>query len=98
MHGAGLCELANKTAIGSGYSTRSFAISSPERMRIGPGWARNGLWLVVLSYRAGINKTSEGHAVSLEAPARDIPGDGVYAFRMHTADDARTLAEVLSGE
>jgi hypothetical protein len=98
MGAAGLWELANMTAIGSGHSAHTFPISSVKRVGIGPGWARNGLWLVILPYLAGINKMSEGHAVSFEAPAGDIRGDGVYAFHMHTADDARELAGVLSGK
>ena len=98
MGAAGLWELANMTAIGSGHSTHTFPIGSVKRVRIGPGWARNGLWLVILPYVAGINKMSEDRAVSFEAPAGDILGDGVYALHMHTADDAREHAGVLSGE
>jgi hypothetical protein len=51
-----------------------------------------------LPYVAGINKMSEGQAVSFEAPAGDIPGDGVYAFHMNTEDEAVELAGLLSGE
>jgi hypothetical protein len=98
MGAAGLWELANMTAIGSAHCTHTFPISSVKRVRIGPGWARNGLWLVISPYLAGINKMSEDHAVSFEAPAGDIPGDGVYALRTQSADDVRELAGVLSGE
>ena len=47
---AGLWELANVTAIGTGQPTQTFPTGSVKRVRIGPGWARNGLWLVILPY------------------------------------------------
>jgi hypothetical protein len=94
---AGLWEMANMTAIGPGHPTHSFAVSSVKRVKIGPGWARKGLWLVILPYVAGINKMSEGHAVSFEAPAGDVAGDAVYAFHMHTEEEAAELARLLQG-
>jgi hypothetical protein len=94
---AGLWEMASMTAIGSGYPTHSFPLSSVKRVKIGSGWARNGLWLVILPYVAGINKMAEGYAVSFEARAGDVAGDAVYAFHMHTKEEARELAGVLRG-
>lgn len=85
-------------AIGTGHPTHTFPIGLVKRVRIDPGWARNGLWLVILPYVAGLNKMSEGHAVSFEAPAGDMPGDGVCAFHMSTEDGAAELVGLLSGE
>jgi hypothetical protein len=98
MGAAGLWEMANMATIGSGHPTHSFPLSSVKWVNIGPGWAREGLWLVILPYVAGINKLSEGHAVSFEAPAGDVAGDAVYAFHMHTEKEARELARLLQGE
>ncbi len=95
---AALWELANMMAIEPGHPTHSFPVSAVKRVKIGPGWARNGLWLVILPYVAGINKASEGHCVSFEAPAGDMSGDAVYAFHMRTTDDAQALATLLEGE
>jgi hypothetical protein len=95
---AGLWEYENMMAIGSGYRTHSFPVSAVERVKIGPGWARNGLWLVILPYVGGINKASQGHCVSFEAPAGDTSGESVYAFHMHTEDEARALARLLEGK
>ena len=94
---AGLWEYANMKAIGSGHPTQSFPVSAVKRVRIGPGWARNGLWLVILPYVPGINKMARGHCVSFEAPAGDTGRDAVYAFHMHTEDDAEALARLLEG-
>jgi hypothetical protein len=66
-------------------------------VRIGSGWARKGLWLVILPYVAGINKMAEGYAVSFEAAAGDVAGDAVYAFHMHTKEEATELARLLQG-
>jgi hypothetical protein len=67
-----------------------FPVTSVKRVKIGPGWARNWLWLLILPYVAGINKMSEGHAVSFEAPAGDAPGDAAYAFHMHRGKRQRS--------
>ena len=95
---AGLWELANLMAIGSGHPTQTFTLDLVKRVKIGPGWARNGLWLVILPYVAGLNNVSEGHTLSFEAPAGDVAGDAVYAFHMHTEEDAAELARLLQGD
>lgn len=97
MGAAGLWEMANMTAIGSGHPTHNFPVGSIKWVKIGPGWARKGLWLVILPYVAGINKMAEAHTVSFEAPAGDVAGDAVYAFHMHTGEDAGELARLVQG-
>lgn len=88
-------ELANMMAIGSGHPMVSFPISAVKRVRIGPGWARKGLWLVILPYVAQLNKVSQGHTVSFEAPDGESGRGVVYALHMHTEDDAHALAQSL---
>jgi hypothetical protein len=63
-----------------GQPTTSFPLTAVKRVRVGRGWARNSLWLVILPYVAQINEISEGRVVSFEAPAGDVAGDAVYAF------------------
>jgi hypothetical protein len=78
-----------------GYQSTSFPISSVKRVRIGRGWARNGLSLILLPFIAGLNKSSEGRVVSFEAPDGDTGKDAVYAFYMRKEDDPQTLARLL---
>ena len=51
-----------------------------------------------MPYVAGINKIQEGYRVSFDGPAGDVEGDAVYAFHMHTEEDASGLACLLRGE
>jgi hypothetical protein len=81
-----------------GQPTTSFPVGAVRRVKIGRGWARNGLWLVILPYVAQLNKISEGRVVSLEAPDGDTRGDAVYAFHMYGEDDAAALAALLEGK
>ena len=99
--GAGcLWEGANLAAFAAGTmgQTTSFPVSAVKRVKIGHGWARNGLWLVILPYVAQINQLSEGRVVSFEAPDGDTGADAVYAFYMYTEEDAQTLVRLLEGE
>jgi hypothetical protein len=73
----------------------SFPISSVKRVKIGPGWARNGLWLILLPFIAGLNKASEERTVSFEAPDGDTGKGAVYAFHMHIKDNPRDLARFI---
>jgi hypothetical protein len=74
--------MANLGAMEAGEPMHHFPVTSVKRVKTGAGWARNRLWLVILPYVAGVNKMSEGHAVSFEAPAGDAPGDAVCAFHL----------------
>lgn len=78
-----------------GYQSTSFPISSVKRIKIGRGWARNGLWLILLPFIASLNKASEGRVVSFEAPDGDTGKDAVYAFYMRIEDDPQVLARLL---
>ncbi|MFC1946327.1 hypothetical protein ACFLXY_00230 [Chloroflexota bacterium] len=81
-----------------GYWSTSFPKSSVKRVKIGRGWARNGLWLILLPFIAGLNKASEGRVVSFEAPDGDTGKDAVYAFYLRIEDDPKVLARLLEGK
>jgi len=79
------------------HKTTSFPLSSVKRVKIGRGWARKGLWLVILPYVAQINKLSEGHVVSFEAPDGVKSGDSVYAIYFWDERDVANFARLLEG-
>ncbi|UCC17969.1 MAG: hypothetical protein JSU58_05300 [Dehalococcoidales bacterium] len=81
-----------------GYQSTSFPISSVKRVKIGRGWARNGLWLLLLPFVAGLNKASEGRAVSFEAPDGETGKDAVYTFYTSIKDDPYVLTRLLEGK
>jgi hypothetical protein len=96
--GAGcLWEMMNLTAFVAGTrgETTEFPLAAVRDVRIGLGWARNGLWLAILPYIPALNKLSEGLCVSFEAPDRATAGDVVYALYMRSKDDAIALARLL---
>lgn len=98
--GAGcMWELMNLTAFGQGVrgETVSFAVSEVQDVRIGTGWARRGMWLLLLPYFKGIDSMAKGLAVSFVAPDGK-PNGGVYALHMRTPEDAQTLAALLEGK
>jgi len=98
--GAGcLWEMMNLIAFGQGTrgETVSFPVSRVQEVRIGAGWARRGMWLLLLPYFKGIDSMSKGLAVSFVAPD-GTPHGGVYALHMRTPGDANTLAALLKGE
>ena len=99
--GAGcLWELANLTAFAEGKAgeTTSFPVSTVKRVMIGRGWARNGLWLVIPPYIAGINQMAGEFVVSFEAPGGETGRDVVYALHMQTTEDAQALGRLFKDE
>ena len=80
------------------YQTAAFPVSSVKQVKIGRGWARNWLWLVILPFVAQINKISEWLVVSFEAPDGETGKDAVYAFLMPNKDKAQALASLLEGK
>jgi hypothetical protein len=99
--GAGcLWELANLTAFLEGTTGKAatFPLDTVNRVRIGRGWARKGMWLLILPYVAGINSLAEGFCVSFEAPDGDTGREVVYALHMQTSEEARALAGLLEGD
>ena len=96
--GAGcLWEMANLTAFieATRGTTITFPLSRVKRIKIGRGWARKGMWFLILPYVAGINSLAEGVCVSFEAPDGETGREVVYALHMQSPDEARKLAELL---
>lgn len=96
--GAGcMWEAMNLNAFSEGRpgETQSFPVSAVRDVRIGRGWARKGLWLVVRPYVGGIDALAEGHAVSFEAPDDRTGGCAVYALHLRTPEDATRFASLL---
>jgi hypothetical protein len=90
-------ELANVVAFTEGAmgQAATFSMSTVKRVKVGRGWARNGLWLAIPLFVPGINQWAEGSVVSFEAPDGETGRDVVYAFQMQTKEDARSLAKLL---
>jgi len=90
-------ELANVNAFSEGTmgTTVEFPVSAVKGVKIGRGWARNGLWLVVPLYMPVLNRMAEGYCVSFEAPERETGRDTVYALHMQTRGIAQSLAYLL---
>jgi len=96
--GAGcLWELVNLTAFveGTPGQIALFSAHTVKRVRIGPDWARNGLWLVIPPYVPLVNQAAKDYCVSFEAPDGETGEDAVYAFHMQTQEDAQVLARAL---
>ncbi|NPV09298.1 MAG: hypothetical protein HPY83_15230 [Anaerolineae bacterium] len=96
--GAGcMWEAMNLNAFSEGKrgETQSFPVSAVRDVRIGRGWARKGLWLVLLPYVRRIDALAEGHAVSFEAPDDGTGANAVYALHMRTPEDALQLVAIL---
>jgi len=94
--GAGLWPGLGEVLHDKGYlKALEFPRSSVREVDIGKGWAKGGLEVVLLPYRAGIDKLAEGLAVSFFAP--DEFGREVrFAMDMYTPERARELAGLLA--
>jgi hypothetical protein len=90
-------ELANVVAFTKGTTGQAavFSVSTVKRVKVGRGWARNGLWLAIPLFVPGINQWAEGSVVSFEAPDGETGRNVVYAFQMQTKEDAGSLAKLL---
>ena len=90
-------ELANVNAFSEGTmgTTIEFPMNAVKRVKIGRGWARNGLWLVIPLFVPGLNQMAEGYCVSFEAPDGETERDAVYALHMQTKEIAQSLADLL---
>ena len=90
-------ELANVVAFSAGSAGERvcFPLSSVQHVSVGPGWARRGIWLVVLPYYPLLDRLSRC-VVSFEAPASPEGGRAVYALLAASAAEARALAAALA--
>jgi hypothetical protein len=97
--GAGcLWELEILMELGAGIPGKSvcFPRGSVKNIQVGRGWARRGMWLLILPYIAFVDKMADGYCVSFEAPDGEREGDDVYALHMRSREDARRLAVSLA--
>ncbi len=93
-----LWEYQTSLAPERGFRTASFLVSAIKRVKIGRGWARNWLWLVILPFVTQINKISEGLVVSFETPDDETGKDAVFALLTSNNEEARSLAKILEGK
>jgi len=88
----GLGEVMNKQGI---FKALEFPRAAVREIDIGQGWAKGGLEVVLWPYKAGVDKMSEGLAVSFFAPD-ELGREVRFAFDLYTRESARELAEMLS--
>ena len=92
-----LWSAANMGACASGeFPTVSFDVGEVKRVKIGAGWARQGLWFVIPYFIPLVNKGAEGLTVSFEAPDGDSPRDVTYAIQLPSTEEAKALAKHLN--
>ncbi len=76
------------------FRALEFPRTAVREVDIGRGWSKGGWEVVLLPYKAGVDKMSEGRAVSFWVPDED--GREVrVAVAMNTAERARELAALL---
>jgi len=78
------------------FPTVSFDVNEVKRVKIGAGWARDGLWFVIPQFIPLVNKWAEGFTVSFEAPEGDSPRDVTYAIHLPSTEEAKDLAKLLN--
>jgi hypothetical protein len=93
--GAGLWPGLGEVLQEKGYfKALEFPRDSVREVDIGKGWAKGGLEVVLLPYKAGVDKMAEGLAVSFFAP--DEYGREVrFAMDMYLPEYAGELSELL---
>jgi hypothetical protein len=65
-------------------------------IRMGKGWERKGLWLVIPYVIPIINKVTEGLCISFEAPDSVTGKDVVYAFLLHSREETDKFRNIIS--
>ena len=95
--GAGLWPgLGELEAVDGAFNALEFPRTSVREVDIGKGWSKGGLEIVLLPYRAMVDKMAEGRAVSFFAP--DEYGHEVrFAIHMYSEEKALELAGLLVG-
>jgi hypothetical protein len=95
---AAFWELANITAVYSGADqVATFPLSAVKEVKIGRGWARQGVRWIIPHVIPGIDQMAKGRAVSFEAPDGETGRDCAYALLMWNEQDAARLAKLLAG-
>ncbi len=78
-----------------GFQSITFPLSAVRDIKIGRGWSRNWIWLVILPFVVPINKLSEGLVVSFEITDKKSGKDIVFALLTSSRQTARSLANLL---
>ncbi|MFA5844836.1 MAG: hypothetical protein WC971_08430 [Coriobacteriia bacterium] len=73
----------------------TFPTSSVKDVRVGAGWSRQGIGLVIWPVARAIDGLAAGRCVSFLAPDPTTKRDVVYAVHCYTDLEAQTLASVL---
>lgn len=88
----GLGEVMNEKGY---FRALEFPRASVREINIGKGWAKGGLEVVLLPYKAQVDKMAEGRAVSFFAP--DEYGREVrFAVDVYSEEDAHELSDTLA--
>lgn len=94
--GAGLWPGLGEVLAEQGYfKALAFPRASVREVDIGKGWSKGGLEVVLFPYKAGVDKMSEGLAVSFFAPD-EVGREVRFAMDMNTEEYARELSELLT--
>jgi hypothetical protein len=93
-----LWEGANVMAFTDGKAgdTEIISMGDIKDIRMGKGWERKGLWLVIPYVIPIINKVTEGLCISFEAPDSVTGKDVVYAFLLHSREETYRLEGLLN--
>lgn len=93
--GAGLWPGLGEVLTDEGYfRALEFPRAAVREVDIGKGWSKGGLEVVLFPYKAGVDKLSEGRAVSFFAPD-ELGREVRFAMDMYSRDNARELSEIL---
>jgi hypothetical protein len=92
-----LWEGANVMAFTDGRmgDTETFRLADIRDIKVGKGWERNGLWLVIPYVIPLINKVTEGLCISFEAPDSVTGEDRVYAFLLHSRKETEAFIDLV---
>jgi hypothetical protein len=93
-----LWEGANVMAFTDGKAgdTEIIRMVDIKDIRMGKGWERKGLWLVIPYVIPIINKVTEGLCISFEAPDSVTGKDVVYAFLLHSREETDKFRNIIS--
>ena len=93
-----LWEGANVMAFTDGKAgdTETISMGDMKDIRMGKGWERKGLWLVIPYVIPIINKATEGLCISFEAPDSVTGKDVVYAFLLHSREETERFRKIIS--
>lgn len=75
--------------------TETFRLAGIRDIRVGKGWERNGLWLVIPYVIPIINRVTAGLCISFEAPDSVTGEERVYAFLLHSRQETERFMDIV---